>query len=342
LIHRKYYLRITENVNEKQQNFIQKVQFNKTVTKSKMYHSNFNQNVYGFSSPYQATNTTSGQYYPNMSIHSTPNFYSNVSLVHANHFGETSFSSGYNTETPSFNSSPCMPVYNNQPYYPSITGPQSEVQRPNQSKRQVSDLNFLDESKRSTKRVKYDENNSHQSLKNDSGYLTDVIIQQIFNTPLNQETCDKKRRQARNKKQSFVTQQDSPVLLPSKTVNSMNEMIKEIQQYEQMSDDGSDLDDESSNNNSVTNENKKKRVLTRQQRIAANQRERKRMNIMNESFVKLREALPINTGRKRRKMSRLDIVIGAIEYIAYLDSLLQSDEPCEINFEEYQNSLYNI
>lgn len=69
---------------------------------------------------------------------------------------------------------------------------------------------------------------------------------------------------------------------------------------------------------------KKKRVLTSTQRIAANKRERKRMCIMNDAFVDLRHKLPISTGRKRRKMSRLDIVIGAIEYIAYLDSILSN------------------
>ena len=85
---------------------------------------------------------------------------------------------------------------------------------------------------------------------------------------------------------------------------------------------------------------KKKRVLTKSQRVAANQRERKRMNIMNESFDKLRQVLPISTGRKRRKMSRLDIVCGAMEYIAYLDLLLKSDEPCEIDFESYITEQY--
>ena len=92
---------------------------------------------------------------------------------------------------------------------------------------------------------------------------------------------------------------------------------------------------------SASDASKRKRVLNRHQRVAANQRERKRMNIMNESFVQLRQALPISTGRKRRKMSRLDIVIGAMDYIAYLDSLLNSDSPFAIDFEAYQNSLYN-
>lgn len=86
----------------------------------------------------------------------------------------------------------------------------------------------------------------------------------------------------------------------------------------------------------------KKRVLTKGQRVAANQRERKRMNIMNDAFNELRSNLPISTGRKRRKMSRLDIVVGAMEYIDYLNSLLSTpgNGPLEINFDAYQNSLY--
>ena len=61
---------------------------------------------------------------------------------------------------------------------------------------------------------------------------------------------------------------------------------------------------------------------------------------MNEAFNDLRQALPISTGRKRRKMSRLDITIGAMEYISYLDSLLKSKGPYTINFDAYQDSLY--
>lgn len=101
-------------------------------------------------------------------------------------------------------------------------------------------------------------------------------------------------------------------------------------------------DDFDENDLSAFDSNGKKRVLTKEQRKAANQRERKRMNIMNTAFSDLRSALPISTGRKRRKMSRLDIVIGAMEYIDYLNSLLETpgNGPVEINFEAYQNTLY--
>jgi Fer3-like protein len=82
--------------------------------------------------------------------------------------------------------------------------------------------------------------------------------------------------------------------------------------------------------------NKKKRILTSNQRTAANIRERKRMTIMNDAFVDLRHKLPISTGRKRRKMSRLDIVIGAMEYISYLDTLLKNQSNSEYLNNTYQ------
>ncbi len=105
-----------------------------------------------------------------------------------------------------------------------------------------------------------------------------------------------------------------------------------------------DLDENDENDESVCTVDGKKRILTRDQRTAANQRERKRMNIMNGAFNDLRASLPISTGRKRRKMSRLDIVIGAMEYIDYLNALLETpgNGPLEINFEAYQNKLYML
>jgi hypothetical protein len=93
-----------------------------------------------------------------------------------------------------------------------------------------------------------------------------------------------------------------------------------------------------SENDEFDEPSKKKRVLSTNQRVAANVRERKRMSIMNDSFVDLRHKLPISTGRKRRKMSRLDIVIGAMEYISYLDSLLNNTEP---NSDFLNNSMFS-
>lgn len=98
--------------------------------------------------------------------------------------------------------------------------------------------------------------------------------------------------------------------------------------------------DDDDTNDSLQQAGKKRRVLTKTQRVAANQRERKRMGIMNEAFENLKQALPHKTGRKRRKMSRLDIVCGALEYIGYLSDMLDSTTgPIELNFEAYQNSL---
>ncbi len=128
-------------------------------------------------------------------------------------------------------------------------------------------------------------------------------------------------------------------------VKANKRVSKKSKQEELVIDEENNLEDETEENVndfsdlsqslSSINGDKKKRVLTRGQRVAANQRERKRMNIMNEAFNDLRQALPISTGRKRRKMSRLDIAIGAMEYISYLDSLLKSNGPYTINFFDY-------
>ena len=116
----------------------------------------------------------------------------------------------------------------------------------------------------------------------------------------------------------------------------------EIDNFDEYANDNidSEIDFLSDQNQSNSENCKKKRVLNKSQRVAANQRERKRMGIMNQSFYQLRNSLPISTGRKRRKMSRLDIVVGAIEYIQYLDELLKGDGPYEINFDAFLNSLF--
>ncbi|CAF1300518.1 unnamed protein product, partial [Didymodactylos carnosus] len=58
------------------------------------------------------------------------------------------------------------------------------------------------------------------------------------------------------------------------------------------------------------------------QRHAANNRERKRMETLNEAFDHLKDLLPIQVGKKRRRMSRMDIVSGAIAYIQQLQKLV--------------------
>ena len=62
----------------------------------------------------------------------------------------------------------------------------------------------------------------------------------------------------------------------------------------------------------------KRRVLSRSQREEANRRERNRMKIINQAYERLRNVLPLKKGRKRQKMSRMDTVDGAIEYIRSL------------------------
>ena len=68
-------------------------------------------------------------------------------------------------------------------------------------------------------------------------------------------------------------------------------------------------------NEDYGNDRKKRRVLSRPQRQEANRRERQRMEIINNAYEELRNALPFKKGRKRQKMSRMDTVDGAIRYI---------------------------
>jgi len=60
---------------------------------------------------------------------------------------------------------------------------------------------------------------------------------------------------------------------------------------------------------------KKRRVLSRPQRQEANRRERHRMDVINQAYEQLRNVLPFKKGRKRQKMSRMDTVDGAVQYI---------------------------
>lgn len=156
---------------------------------------------------------------------------------------------------------------------------------------------------------------STKSNKRQRSEYTDALLDQVFNGQV-----------APNEVQQ------------TKKLKSEKEIALPLPKFEEICN--LDFDDESFNG-SMFGDNKK-RILTKDQRKAANQRERKRMGIMNDGFNGLRAALPISTGRKRRKMSRLDIVIGAMEYIDYLTSLLETpgNGPVEVNFEAYQNALY--
>jgi hypothetical protein len=81
------------------------------------------------------------------------------------------------------------------------------------------------------------------------------------------------------------------------------------------------MDEETDENMSIITDQdnyynrKKRRILSRPQRQEANRRERHRMEVINEAYEQLRNALPFKKGRKRQKMSRMDTVDGAIRYI---------------------------
>ncbi|CAF3786966.1 unnamed protein product [Rotaria socialis] len=68
----------------------------------------------------------------------------------------------------------------------------------------------------------------------------------------------------------------------------------------------------------------KRRMLSCTQREEANRRERHRMEIINQAYEDLRNVLPSKKGRKRLKMSRMDTVDGAIQYIHALLETLQA------------------
>ena len=189
-----------------------------------------------------------------------------------------------------------------------------------------------------------------------SSFDTNYILNEIFKkTNENDEQPQaKKIKRAYNKKsKSSQLDMENASKLQEKTETTFNaqpylnynDVIAQQQNSRAQSvdfDENEYDDDEDEENYSVNSfGERKKRVLTRSQRIAANQRERKRMNIMNQSYMKLRQVLPISTGRKRRKMSRLDIVVGAMEYISYLAELVERDEPCEIKFDIFKNCLYD-
>ncbi len=153
----------------------------------------------------------------------------------------------------------------------------------------------------------------------------------------------KTNKRARSDDENYVQQEavKKPKIDSKKKAISSNDtnVLHDLANIDEESEFGFD-DDDDDESISPNGDAHKRRVLTREQRLAANVRERKRVNIMNGAFANLRQALPIATGRKRRKMSRLDIVEGAIEYIQYLDELLANELPGPIDFDSYQNNLF--
>ncbi|KAK6050320.1 Helix-loop-helix DNA-binding domain protein [Cooperia oncophora] len=63
---------------------------------------------------------------------------------------------------------------------------------------------------------------------------------------------------------------------------------------------------------------RRRNEISGRQRIAANERERKRMNSINRGFDYLRQRLPNNTHEK--KLSKVDTLRGAMEYIRKLQA----------------------
>jgi hypothetical protein len=225
----------------------------------------------------------------------------------------SSVSSGYSSANTSYIQSPFINPNCNQVYYNSVSVPvyqQEESPLKNDNKK----------ASKKRQREEVDQENKTYTLSK-----TDLLIQQVFE-PVNPS---KKTKRVIKKKSEQLTEITDTV-----TCNFC-EFDYDDFDLEYFNDDSNNL-----SNNSLSNCEKKKRVLSRTQRQQANLRERKRMHIMNDAFVYLRQVLPMSCGRKRRKMSRLDIVMGAVEYISYLQMLLESDSPYEINFEAYQNSLY--
>ncbi len=189
----------------------------------------------------------------------------------------------------------------------------------------------------------------------DTNYILNEIFKKTDDNSIEQPQAKKSKRaynkkpkQVQNDVASSKLQEPNDYQLNNNCVSYLNyndvqQLNSRIQLQQNGDFDENDYDDDEDEENYSVNSfgERKKRVLTRTQRIAANQRERKRMNIMNQSYMKLRQVLPISTGRKRRKMSRLDIVVGAMEYISYLAELVERDEPCEIKFDIFKNCLYD-
>ena len=62
------------------------------------------------------------------------------------------------------------------------------------------------------------------------------------------------------------------------------------------------------------------------QRLAANKRERKRMGTFNEALERLRESIHCDEENKRKKMSRIQTLKTAIQYISDLTKVLNQTD----------------
>ena len=78
--------------------------------------------------------------------------------------------------------------------------------------------------------------------------------------------------------------------------------------------------------------NPTRRSLLRHRRDAANARERKRMNGLNDAFERLREVVPnLNT---EQKMSKIETLLMAQTYIKALAKLIESEDNKAKEFED--------
>lgn len=240
-------------------------------------------------------------------------------------YNQSCNSSGYYSasDSTSYNS----PMFN--PYY--YNNQQINQASTNQQSYQVNGVNH---GQKSAKRPRTEEPSSNMKAQQ--------LVDKIFESP--KTTNNQKNKRSYKKRAIAKPEAKYDVPIRQDDLDDLDDDDFDLNEFEKENILSININNTTLDNNDFTDsfniDGKKKRVLTKSQREAANQRERKRMNIMNQSFVDLRAVLPISTGRKRRKMSRLDIVVGAIEYIAYLDELLKNNDfPCEINFDAYQNSM---
>jgi len=70
---------------------------------------------------------------------------------------------------------------------------------------------------------------------------------------------------------------------------------------------------------------RRRRKVSRRQRVAANDRERRRMHLLNDAFDRLRETIPVTPSTKGTRtipLSRIQTLRLAIDYIAYMTNTL--------------------
>lgn len=121
---------------------------------------------------------------------------------------------------------------------------------------------------------------------------------------------------------SSPVQTNTSVKTPTRPLSNSAKVLSQIEQFEDSSASDSDL----LANSDIPTKIKIKRgtviptVIKRKRRLAANARERKRMNGLNEAFNRLREHLP--AGGDDRQLSKHETLQMAQTYITALCDLL--------------------